>query len=69
MMETQRVAKIQPTTSNMIKKPVQKPDIGKVVSIMGHNNFHKQVMKEVTSGMPVGEAQDLIARRKLKGMI
>jgi hypothetical protein len=47
-----------------------KPDIAKVVSVMGKSKFNDEVVKEVQgSNIPVGEAADLIARRKLKGMI
>lgn len=50
-------------------KKEAKPDIGKAVSVMGVKKFNEEIKKEILGGTPPGEAADLIARRKLKGMI
>ncbi len=45
-------------------------DIALAASVMGRKKFNEEVIKEVQgSNIPVGEAADLVARRKLKGMI
>lgn len=57
---------------NMPKKTItkeKKPDIAKVVSVMGTKKFNEEVRKGMLSGAPAGEAADLVVRMKLKGMI
>ena len=44
-------------------------DKAKLVSLIGQKEFKRMVDKEILSGIDPNEAPDLIARRKLKGII
>lgn len=52
-----------------IIKPKEKVDIARVASIMGREKFNKEIVREIQNGTDPNEAPDLIARRKLKGII
>lgn len=53
------------------KKVVAKKSINrsKAISVMGTKKFNAKVAEEIQAGIDPNEAPDLIARRKLKGII
>lgn len=45
------------------------PNLSKVASIMGRKKFNDEIDKEIRAGVDPKEAPNLIARRKLQGII
>ena len=53
----------------MKKETKPKVDRAMAISVMGKKQFNKEVVQEIYAGVDPQEAPDLVARRKLKGMI
>lgn len=49
-----------------IKKEVKVVDVARLKSIVGEKQYNKELVSAVQSGVPITEAPELIARRKIR---